>query len=216
MSNRRVVVTGLGMLSPIGNDVPTSWQSALAGKSGAGPIEAFDAADYSVRIVAALKDFDPGKFLDTKEVRRIDGFIQVGLGAGIEAVEDAGLEANPVDAHRYGIAIGSGIGGINTIEQTHSTLLKGGPRRVSPFFVPSSVITLRFQRAEHCGGYRVYYGDPQHRVWCPHDSARRRRRHGRWRRGARDVAHHGSRFRLHESAFHPQRRSRTRQPSLGP
>ena len=142
MSNRRVVVTGLGMLSPIGNDVPTSWQSALAGKSGAGPIEAFDAADYSVRIVAALKDFDPGKFLDTKEVRRIDGFIQVGLGAGIEAVEDAGLEANPVDAHRYGIAIGSGIGGINTIEQTHSTLLKGGPRRVSPFFVPSSVINM--------------------------------------------------------------------------
>ena len=86
MSNRRVVVTGLGMLSPIGNDVPTSWQSALAGKSGAGPIEAFDATDYSVRIVAALKNFDPGKFLGTKEVRRIDGFIQVGLVAGIEAV----------------------------------------------------------------------------------------------------------------------------------
>ena len=142
MSNRRVVVTGLGMLSPIGNDVPTSWESALAGKSGAVPIDAFDASDYSVRICASLKGFDATKFLDSKEVRRIDGFIQVGLVAGIEAVEDAGLEANPDDAHRCGVAIGSGIGGINTIEQTHNTLLKSGPRRVSPFFVPASVINM--------------------------------------------------------------------------
>jgi len=142
MSNRRVVVTGLGMLTPIGNDVATSWDNALAGMSGAAPIEAFDASDYSVRICAALKGFDATQYLDSKEVRRIDGFIQVGMAAGIQAIEDAGLEANPADAHRYGIAIGSGIGGINTIEDTHNTLLKSGPRRVSPFFVPASVINM--------------------------------------------------------------------------
>lgn len=142
MSNRRVVVTGLGMLTPIGNDVATSWESALAGRSGAGPIEAFDASDYSVRICAALKGFDASQYLDSKEVRRIDGFIQVGMAAGIQAIEDAGLQADPADAHRYGIAIGSGIGGINTIEDTHNTLLKSGPRRVSPFFVPASVINM--------------------------------------------------------------------------
>ncbi len=142
MSNRRVVVTGLGMLTPIGNDVATSWESALAGKSGAAAIDAFDASDYSVRICAALKGFDASQYLDSKEVRRIDGFIQVGMAAGIQAIEDAGLETAPADAHRYGIAIGSGIGGINTIEETHNTLLKSGPRRVSPFFVPASVINM--------------------------------------------------------------------------
>lgn len=142
MSKRRVVVTGLGMLSPLGNDVTSSWQNALAGKSGAGPIEAFDVSDYSVRIAAAVRDFDPTTYLDRKEIRRIDPFIQYGLVAAIQAIDDAGLPDHPDDAHRYGVAIGSGIGGINTIEQTHSVLLEKGPGRVSPFFVPGSVINM--------------------------------------------------------------------------
>jgi len=142
MSKRRVVVTGLGMLSPLGNDVTSSWQNALAGKSGAGPIEAFDVSDYSVRISAAVRDFDPTTYLDRKEIRRIDPFIQYGLVAAMQAIGDAGLPDHPDDAHRYGVAIGSGIGGINTIEETHSTLLQKGPGRVSPFFVPGSVINM--------------------------------------------------------------------------
>jgi 3-oxoacyl-[acyl-carrier-protein] synthase II len=142
MSKRRVVVTGMGMLTPIGNDVATSWQSALAGRSGAAVIDTFDVSDYAVRINAAVKDFDPTTYLDRKEVRRIDTFIQYGMVAAIQAIEDAGLEPHPADAHRYGLAIGSGIGGINTIEETHSVLLEKGPGRVSPFFVPSSVINM--------------------------------------------------------------------------
>lgn len=142
MSRRRVVVTGLGMLSPIGNDVPTSWAAALAGKSGAGLIETFDTSEYPVRIAAMVKNFDPSAIMDRKELRRIDPFIQYGMAAGIEAIADAGLPDHPEDGHRYGVSVGSGIGGINTIEETHSILQKSGPRRVSPFFVPGSVINM--------------------------------------------------------------------------
>lgn len=142
MTKRRVVVTGLGMLSPIGNDVATSWESALAGKSGAAAIDSFDTSGHSVRISAAVKDFDPTTYLDRKEIRRIDPFIQYGMVAAIQAIADAGLPDHPDDADRYGLAIGSGIGGINTIEETHNVLLEKGPGRVSPFFVPASVINM--------------------------------------------------------------------------
>jgi 3-oxoacyl-[acyl-carrier-protein] synthase II len=154
MSRRRVVVTGLGMLSPIGNDVPTSWAAALTGTSGAGLIDTFDASEYPVRIAACVKNFDPGTVMDRKEVRRIDTFIQYGLAAGVEAIRDAGLPEHPADADRYGVSIGSGIGGINTIEETHSTLLKSGPRRVSPFFVPASVINMISGNLSIRFGYR--------------------------------------------------------------
>ena len=142
MSKRRVVVTGMGLLSPIGNSVETAWANALAGKSGANAIEDFDTEDYSVKICASVKDFEVTDYIDRKEARRLDPFIQYGMAAGIEAINDAGLEAEPEDAERIGVAIGSGIGGINTIEDTHSVLLKSGPRRVSPFFVPGSVINM--------------------------------------------------------------------------
>ncbi len=142
MSKRRVVVTGLGMLSPIGNNVSDSWSATVAGHSGIAPITQFDASNHAVQISGEVKNLDPSTVLDRKELRRIDSFIQYGLIAGIEAIEDAGLEASPSDAHRIGVAIGSGIGGINTIEATHATLVKSGPRRVSPFFVPASVINM--------------------------------------------------------------------------
>jgi len=142
MSRRRVVVTGMGLLSPIGNDLDTAWKNATAGKSGANLIDTFDTEDYSVKIAASVKDFDVTQFMDRKEARRIDTFIQYGLAAGINAIEDAGIEVAPADADRIGVSIGSGIGGINTIEDTHSTLLKSGPRRVSPFFVPASIINM--------------------------------------------------------------------------
>ena len=143
MDKRRVVVTGLGMLSPIGNTVESSWENALAGVSGAASIDTFDTSAHSVKISAAVKGLDVTEHLDRREARRMDEFIQYGLIAGIQAVQDAGLEALDEDARgRVGIAIGSGIGGIITITKTEGDLNRGGPRRVSPFFVPASVVNM--------------------------------------------------------------------------
>ena len=142
MTKRRVVITGMGLLSPIGSSLDSAWENALAGKSGANLIEAFDTEDYSVKICASVEGYDVDQYFDRKEARRLDKFIQYGMAAGVEAIADAGLEPNPQDGHRIGLAIGSGIGGLNTIEETHSALLKGGPRRVSPFFIPGSVINM--------------------------------------------------------------------------
>ena len=143
MSGRRVVVTGLGMVSPLGLDVASSWSGILAGKSGAATIEAFDVSDYSVQFAATVKGFDPTVCMDAKEARRVDVFVQYGMVAACQAMDDAGLTDVPeAESDRYGVAIGSGIGGIMTIEKTHETLLKSGPRRVSPFFVPGSVINM--------------------------------------------------------------------------
>ena len=151
MSERRVVVTGLGLLSPIGNSVDEAWDNALAGKSGAATIDGFDTSGHSVTTAAGVKNLAATDYIDRKEARRMDPFIQYGLVAGIQAVRDAGLEDAP-DPHRIGIAIGSGIGGINTIEATHKVCLERGPGRVSPFFVPSSVINMI------AGGLSIKYG----------------------------------------------------------
>ncbi len=143
MDKRRVVVTGLGMLSPIGNTVETSWENALAGVSGAASIDTFDTSAHSVKISAAVKDLDVAEHLDRKEARRMDAFIQYGLIAGIQAVEDAGLgDLDDASRSRVGVAIGSGIGGIITITNTEADLNRGGPRRVSPFFVPASIVNM--------------------------------------------------------------------------
>ncbi len=142
MTRRRVVVTGMGMLTPIGNNVTDSWHAALAGQSGVAMNEYFEVEDYGVKICAGVKNFDVSEYINPKEARRMDVFVQMGLAAGQQAIADAGLEENPDDPHRYGVSIGSGIGGIFTIEDTHSTLLNRGPRKVSPFFVPSSVINM--------------------------------------------------------------------------
>ena len=141
MNKRRVVVTGMGLITPIGNTVEETWASALEGRSGGNLIEHFDTSDFGVKIGASVKNFDVEQYLDRKEARRIDVFIQLGIAAGVQAIDDAGI-ADMAESDRVGIAIGSGIGGINTIEDTHSTLLKSGPRRVSPFFVPASVINM--------------------------------------------------------------------------
>ena len=142
MTKRRVVVTGMGMISPIGHTVEESWQAAVAGRSGIGLNESFDTTDYSVKICGSVRDFDISAYMNPKEARRIDDFIQLGIAAAGQAIKDAGLTAHPDDADRIGVAIGSGIGGIETIENTHDTLLKSGPRRVSPFFVPGVVINM--------------------------------------------------------------------------
>lgn len=143
MSKQRVVVTGMGMVSPIGLNVADSWAAAVAGTSGANRIEVFDAEGYPVRIGANLKDFDETVWLDKKEARRMDPFIRYGLAAAVQAVEDAGIAAvSEARKERIGVAFGSGIGGIITIQNTALTLDASGPRKVSPFFVPASIINM--------------------------------------------------------------------------
>ena len=142
MTRRRVVVTGMGMVSPIGHSVETSWQAAIAGQSGIRINEGFDTEAFGVKICGNVVDFDISEYMNPKEARRMDGFIQLGVAAATQAIKDAGLSAHPDDADRIGVAIGSGIGGIETIENTHATLVKSGPRRVSPFFIPGVVINM--------------------------------------------------------------------------
>ena len=142
MTKRIVVVTGMGMISSIGHNVEDSWQAAVAGQSGIGLNESFDTENYGVKISGSVRDFDVSAYMNPKEARRIDQFIQFGVAAANQAIKDAGIESHPSDADRIGVAIGSGIGGINTIESTHDTLVKSGPRRVSPFFVPGVVINM--------------------------------------------------------------------------
>ncbi len=137
---RRVVVTGLGMVTPIGNDVESSWKAAKGGVSGVGLNEYFDTEDYSVKICAAVRGLDIADFMSPKEARRMDGCIQFGIVAGTQAIEDA--QIGDYDPARVGIAVGSGIGGIRLIQETHSILLNSGPRKVSPFFIPGSVANM--------------------------------------------------------------------------
>lgn len=136
---RRVVVTGLGALTPIGNEVSTFWNNLITGKSGVGYVTRFDATDYPTRIAAEVKDFDPLQYIDKKEVRRTDLFVQYAIAAAKMALEDAEIQINEENADRIGVYIGSGIGGLQTLEDQHSVLLEKGPKRVSPFFIPMMI-----------------------------------------------------------------------------
>ncbi len=142
MSRRRVVVTGLGIICPIGNTVADAWSSALAGKSGVGRITQFDASTLSSQIAGEVKNFDIAAYLSPKEARRMDRFIHFGIAAGVQALKDSGLEVTEANATRIGVNIGSGIGGLPMIEETHNEVLKGGPRKISPFFIPSTIINM--------------------------------------------------------------------------
>ncbi len=142
MSKRRVVVTGMGMVSPVGNNVKDSWSNILEGKSGIAPLEHFDVSAYTTRFGGSVKDFDITQYLEQKQARKMDVFIQYGMAAGIQAIEDSGLEITEANAPRIGAAIGSGIGGIGEIEKNHSIVETRGPRKISPFFVPGSIINM--------------------------------------------------------------------------
>ena len=142
MSRRRVVVTGLGIISPVGNAVAEAWNNIVAGKSGITRITRFDASALSSQIAGEVKGFDPATYLSAKEARRFDTFIHYGLAAAIEAIKDAGLDFDRERREQVGVCIGSGIGGLPLIEETHNAYLAGGPRKISPFFVPGSIINL--------------------------------------------------------------------------
>ncbi len=138
----RVVVTGVGMVSPLGNSVSQTWQALLAGASGVRPIESFDASAFATRFSAPVMDLDLEPYLSEKDARKMDPFIRYGMVAGIQAMQDSGLEVTSANAHRVGCIVGSGIGGLGSIEDTHDTLLSKGPRRISPFFVPGAIINM--------------------------------------------------------------------------
>jgi len=142
LSRRRVVVTGLGIVCPIGNTVAEAWSSVLAAKSGIGRITHFDAGLLSSRIAGEVRNFDVAAYLPPKEARRMDRFIHLGIAAGVQALKDSGLEVTETNAPRIGVNIGSGIGGLPMIEETHNDVLKGGPRKISPFFIPSTIINM--------------------------------------------------------------------------
>ncbi len=142
MSRRRVVVTGLGIVCPVGNSVKEAWSNILAGKSGITRISRFDATPFASQIAGEVKNFDVGSVLSPKEARRVDTFIHYGIAAAVEAIRDSGLEANPKDAERIGVNVGSGIGGLPMIEETHKLLIESGPRKISPFFIPGAIINM--------------------------------------------------------------------------
>lgn len=142
MSRRRVVVTGLGIVSPVGSDIDTAWDNVKSGRSGIGPVTHFDAEKFATRIAGEVRDFDVNDYLEPKAARKCDPFIHYGMAAGIQAIRDSGLEITEENADRIGVAIAAGIGGIHTIERNHQAFLDQGPRRISPFFVPGTIINM--------------------------------------------------------------------------
>jgi len=142
MSKRRVVVTGLGIISPVGNDVATAWSNILAGVSGIGPITHFDTTAFATKIAGEIRDFDPATYIAPKDVKKMDPFIHYGIAASVQALRDSGLEITAENAERVGAAVGAGIGGITGIERTSIAFHEGGPRKISPFFVPSTIINM--------------------------------------------------------------------------
>ncbi len=166
MARRRVVITGLGIVSPVGNSVTEAWQNVVAGRSGIGSITRFDASAFPVQIAGEVRGFDVAKYLSLKEARRMDVFIHYGMAAGIEAIRDAGLDGQHVAPERIGVSIGSGIGGLPMIESTCDDFAAGGVRKVSPFFVPGSIINISLVSACSTGthsigdaGRLIEYGD---------------------------------------------------------
>lgn len=142
MPRRRIVVTGLGAVSPVGNTVAETWANIVAGKSGVDTITRFNPEGFASRIAGEVKNFDISAWISPKEARRMDVFVHYGMAAGIDAVRDSGLEVNEANADRIGVIVGSGIGGLPIIESTHNTFLSGGARKISPFFIPSTIINM--------------------------------------------------------------------------
>ena len=142
MNTRRVVITGMGLITPLGNDLNTSWDAIKNGKSGIETLDHFDVSAFSTQFGGAIKNFDCSEYMEIKEARRMDEFMQYGIAAGVQAINDSGIDISTIDNERAGVAIGSGIGGIKTIEETSIQVKDTGPRKVSPFFVPGSIINM--------------------------------------------------------------------------
>ena len=180
MSRRRVVITGLGAVTPLGLNVPAFWEGLVAGRSGIAPITLFDAGAYPARIAGEVKGFAAGDFFDVREAKRLDRFAQFALVSGMEAVKDSGLDLDAEDMRRIGVLVGSGIGGLQEIEDQHSRLIERGPGKVSPFMVPKLMMNagsrpdshlLRLQRPQLRHRLRLRRGDQLGRRGRSHRSA---------------------------------------------
>lgn len=154
VSRRRVAVTGLGIVSPVGSATHKAWENIVAGNSGISRIDAFDASEFSVQIAGQTRDFNADDYLSKKDQRKMDPFIHFGIGAGVQAAEDSGFEVTEENADRIGVAIGSGIGGLPGIEKSNEAFLESGPRKISPFFVPSNIINMVSGNLSIMRGYR--------------------------------------------------------------
>ena len=154
VSRRRVAVTGLGIVSPVGSAAHKAWENIVAGNSGISRIDAFDASEFSVQIAGQTRDFNADDYLSKKDQRKMDPFIHFGIGAGVQAAEDSGFEVTEENADRIGVAIGSGIGGLPGIEKSNEAYLESGPRKISPFFVPSNIINMVSGNLSIMRGYR--------------------------------------------------------------
>ncbi|MBV8467853.1 MAG: beta-ketoacyl-ACP synthase II, partial [Burkholderiales bacterium] len=154
MSKRRVVVTGLGLVSPIGNDVATGWANLVAGQSGITRITRFDSSDLACQVAGEVKGFDVGQYMSAKDARRMDVFMHYGIAAAFQAAADAGLDDAGIDPTRIGVNIGSGIGGLGLIEDTDGVLREHGPRKVTPFFIPGSIINMVAGQVSIMKGYK--------------------------------------------------------------
>ena len=196
MTGHRVVITDVGAVTPIGNTAEEFWSSLIQGRSGIGPITRFDTTGYPTRIAGELKGFESLKYIDKKEDRKLDPYLKYAIACAVMAVEDAGLKLDQVDGTRFGVLVGSGIGGITTLLDSHDVLNAKGPDRVSPFFIPmliinmaSGLISMRFgaRGAQLLGGHRVRDGQPRDRRRHEDHPARRRRRDDR--RGRRGDHH---------------------------
>ncbi len=142
MTKRRVVVTGVGIVSPVGSSIPVAWSNICAGRSGIRPITGFDVSEFPVKFAGTVPDFDADAYIPPKEQKKMDPFIHYGIAASIDAVRDAGIEVTEATAERIGVSVGAGIGGIGSIEKNHLALLNGSPRKISPFFVPAAIINM--------------------------------------------------------------------------
>jgi 3-oxoacyl-[acyl-carrier-protein] synthase II len=154
MSSRRVVITGMGIISPVGNDLETAWQNVVAGRSGIGPITDFDVSEFSTRFGGSIRDFDASQYVPAKELKKMDPFMHFGIAAASQAIVHSGLAGSGHGPDRIGVAMGSGIGGVGTIESNHARLQEGGPRKISPFFVPASIINMISGHVSIQHGYR--------------------------------------------------------------
>ena len=223
MSNRRVVVTGIGLVSSLGIGTSENWKALLAGRSGVETITKFDASQFATQIAGEVRGFDPLQFIEKKDVKKMDVFIQYAIAASQFAMDDARLTIEPDIATRVGVFIASGIGGFTTIEREHKALLEGGPRKISPFFIPSAIINLAAGQVSIRYGakgpelgdlHRLFGLGARDRRRLRDHPARRGRHHDRRRVGSRDHADGHRRVRRAARAVDAQRRAGARQPSV--
>ncbi len=220
--SRRVVVTGVGLVSSLGIGTEANWDALCAGRTGIARITHFDAGAFATQIAGEVKDFDPLRFVEKKEVKKMDPFIQYAIAASQFAVDDARLEVTPENSFGIGVYIASGIGGFGTIENEHEAYLAGGPRKISPFFIPAAIINLAAGQVSIRFGARgptwlvhgVFGVGARHRRLVRDHPARRRRRDDRGRRRGGDHADERGRVRRHAGAVHAQRRAGAGEPAV--